>query len=76
MNTKTILVVLILNIILIIGCKKNEIPDSYEPGAPLIRSAYLHFASSTKNITAVVILNMQREGWLNISDKLTDYKNH
>ena len=41
-------------------------------GVPLTRDTYFRFASNTKNMTAAAILNMQEDGWLDISDKLTD----
>jgi D-alanyl-D-alanine carboxypeptidase len=120
MITKTIPAVLILSIILVISCKKDETPVSNEPTdnykkvfravdsirqalqtssgkvipslnvlintpteeifvssvpsnrAVLTKNTYFRFASNTKNMTAAAILNMQEDGWLNISDKLTD----
>lgn len=47
----------------------SSVPQS---GVPLTRNTYFRFASNTKNMTAAAILNMQEDGWLNISDKLTD----
>jgi D-alanyl-D-alanine carboxypeptidase len=41
-------------------------------GVPLTRDTYFRFASNTKNMTAAAILNMQEDGWLDISDKITD----
>jgi D-alanyl-D-alanine carboxypeptidase len=41
-------------------------------GVRLTRDTYFRFASNTKNMTATAILNMQEDGWLNISDKITD----
>ncbi len=120
MNIKIIPAVLMLSIIMVIGCKKDETPVSNEPtasykkvfrvvdslrqalqtssgkvipslnvlintpteeifvssvpqnGVPLTRDTYFRFASNTKNMTAAAILNMQEDGWLNITDKLTD----
>lgn len=41
-------------------------------GHPLIADTYFRFASNTKNFTAVSVLKMQQDGWLNIDDKITN----
>ncbi len=46
--------------------------SSVAPGRNAVTpDTYFRFASNTKNMTAAAILNMQEDGWLKITDKIT-----
>ncbi len=59
---------------LLITTPGEEIFVSSSPvnGTPITADTYFRFASNTKTFTAAAILNMQEDGWLDISHKITD----
>ncbi len=59
---------------LLISTPAEEIFVSSVPagGTPITKNTYFRFASNTKNMTAAAVLNMQEDGWLNISDHIVD----
>jgi D-alanyl-D-alanine carboxypeptidase len=61
-----------LNVLINTPTEEIFVSSVPQNGVPVTRDTYFRFASNTKNMTSAAILNMQEDGWLHITDKLTD----
>jgi D-alanyl-D-alanine carboxypeptidase len=48
------------------------VSSASDNGSMITDNTYFRFASNSKNFTAMAILNMQEDGWLNIDSKITE----
>lgn len=61
-----------LNVLITTPSEEYFISAVPSNGTPVTQDSYFRFASNTKNFTSASILNMQEDGWLDISQKITD----
>jgi len=61
-----------MNVLIQTPAEKIFVSSAANGNPPLTADTYFRFASNTKNFTAVAILNMYQDGWLDYKAKITD----